>query len=482
MRTWFVRGARPTASSLLLLVSLFLLPVPPVYAYSVLSHEAVVDMAWKDSIEPLLKARFPQATDDDLNHAHAFAYGGSVIQDIGYYPHGEKFASDLLHYVRSGDFIRAMVNESSDLDEYAFALGALAHYSSDTNGHPAVNEATAYEYPKLRAKYGPRVTYDEDPVAHLRTEFGFDVVQIGRGRYATDDYHKFIGFEVAKPLIERAFRDIYGFELKEIMPSEDHAINSYRYDVSTLIPEFTRVALVQYGEELKKQDPHFDRKKFVYRMRRAEFEKQYGKNYEKPGRGAHVLAFLVRILPKVGPLKALQLKLPDAHVEALYLNSLDKTEEHYHARLTELKSQPMTREAKIDLPNRDLDTGAPTRLKEYALADHTYDRLVILIVKKGKPVPPDLRENILTFYDGPPAPPSDRQPATKKTEAHTKDEAEVRHALEVLRAAKPTEIKTSDEPTEEQQPPAPKPDAAHPSPKPDAVPPPPPANAPNNPS
>ncbi|HWZ11579.1 MAG TPA: zinc dependent phospholipase C family protein, partial [Acidobacteriaceae bacterium] len=143
MRTWFVRGARPTASSLLLLVSLFLLPVPPVYAYSVLSHEAVVDMAWKDSIEPLLKARFPQATDDDLNHAHAFAYGGSVIQDIGYYPHGEKFASDLLHYVRSGDFIRAMVNESSDLDEYAFALGALAHYSSDTNGHPAVNEATA---------------------------------------------------------------------------------------------------------------------------------------------------------------------------------------------------------------------------------------------------------------------------------------------------------------------------------------------------
>jgi hypothetical protein len=345
-----------------------------------------------------------------------------------------------------------------------------------------VNEATAYEYPKLRAKYGPRVTYDEDPVAHLRTEFGFDVVQIGRGRYVSDDYHKFIGFEVAKPLIERAFRDIYGFELKEIMPSEDHAINSYRYDVSTVIPEFTRVALVQYGKQLKKEDPQFNRKKFVYRMRRSEFEKQYGKDYTKPGFGARFLAFMVRILPKVGPLRALQLKIPDAHVEALYLKSLDTTEEHYHGRLTELKSQPMTREAKIDLPNRDLDTGAPTRLKEYALADHTYDRLVILIVKKGKPVPPELRANILAFYDGPPAPPSDRQPAKKKTEEHIKDEAEVRHALEVLRAAKPDQLKTSDEPTEEQQPPAPKPDAAHPSPKPDAVPPPPPASEPKNPS
>jgi hypothetical protein len=327
-----------------------------------------------------------------------------------------------------------------------------------------VNEATAYEYPKLRAKYGPRVTYDEEPVAHLRTEFGFDVVQVGRGRYANDDYRNFIGFEVSKPLIERAFRDTYGFELKEIMPSEDRAINSYRRDVSTLIPEFTRVALVQYGKQLQKEDPHFDRKKFVYRMSRSEFDKQYGKDYAKPGKGAHILAFLVKILPKIGPLKALQLKIPDAHVEELYLKSIDKTEEHYHGRLTELKTQPMTREAKIDLPNRDLDTGTPTRIREYALADHTYDRLVMLIVKKDKPVPPDLRENILAFYDGPPAPPSDRQPAKKKTEAHIKDEAEVRHALEVLRAAKPDQLKTTDEPTEEQAPPVPKPDAAPPSP------------------
>ncbi len=450
-------GVKPTAI-FVLLVLLCVWSVPRrAHAYSVLTHEAIIDLAWKDTLVPLLKARFPKATEDDLNRAHAFAYGGSVIQDLGYYPHGEKLFSDLLHYARSGDFVMNLINDASDIDEYAFALGALAHYSADDNGHPAVNEATAYEYPKLRAKYGPKVTYDEDPVAHLRTEFGFDVVQVGRGRYAGDDYRKLIGFEVSKPLLERAFRDTYGFEVKEIMPSEDRAINSYRHDVSTLIPEFTRVALVQYGKQLKKDDPTFDRKKFVYRYSRSEYEKQYGKDYQKLGTGARFLSFLTRILPKVGPLKALQLKIPDAHVEDLYLKSIEKTEDHYRERLAALKTQPMTRDAKIDLPNQDLDTGDATRLKEYALADHTYDHLVMRIVKDSKPIPPDLRENILSFYAGPAADPSDRQRATKKTEAHVKDDAEVKRDLTLLRAAKPDQVKTTDAPSDDQPAPESKP-------------------------
>lgn len=416
--------------------------------YSVLSHEAVVDLAWKDSIVPLLKARFPDATDDDLTRAHAYAYGGCVIQDLGYYPHGDKLFSDLLHYVRSGDFVVALINDSTDLNEYAFALGALAHYVSDTDGHPAVNVATADEYPKLRAKFGPKVTYDEDPVAHLRTEFGFDVSQVGKGRYAGDDYKNFIGFEVSKPLLERAFHDTYGFEVKDIMPSEDRAINSYRHDVSTLIPEFTRVALVQYGKQLQKDNPSFDKKKFVYRASRAEYEKKYGKDYQHPGFGARVLAVFVRIMPKVGPMRALKLQIPDSHVEDIYLKSLDQTGTDYRALLLSLQSQPMRREVKLDLPNRDLDTGSPTNLKEYALADHTYDRLVMRIVKQAEPVPAALRQNVLDFYAGPPVDASDRQTATAKTEAHVKDTAEVQHDLALLRAAKPNQLKTTDMPGE----------------------------------
>src|SRR6266581_2886500 len=88
-------------------------------AYSVLTHEEVVDLLWKDAIRPLLAQRFPDATPDDLKKAHAFAYGGSLIQDMGYYPFGNKYFSDLLHYVRSGDFVVNLIEESSSLNEFA---------------------------------------------------------------------------------------------------------------------------------------------------------------------------------------------------------------------------------------------------------------------------------------------------------------------------------------------------------------------------
>jgi len=127
------------------------------FAYSVLTHEEIVDLLWKDEIRPLLLKRFPALTDDQLKQAHAYAYGGAVIQDLGYYPFGSKEFSDLTHYVRSGDFVNEMLLESQDANEYAFAMGALAHYASDIAGHPAVNQAVAIEYPKLRAKFGNSV-------------------------------------------------------------------------------------------------------------------------------------------------------------------------------------------------------------------------------------------------------------------------------------------------------------------------------------
>ncbi|MEY2394881.1 MAG: hypothetical protein QOF94_1226, partial [Acidobacteriaceae bacterium] len=158
-------------------------------AYSVLTHEQVVDLVWKDNIIPLLKNRFPAATDEELKKAHAFAYGGSLIQDMGYYPFGSKYFSDLTHYVRSGDFIVNMLNEATDLNEYAFALGALAHYAADNSGHPTINKAVGIQFPKLRKKYGDIVTYEDDPKAHIRTEFGFDVTQVAKNRYTSDRYH-----------------------------------------------------------------------------------------------------------------------------------------------------------------------------------------------------------------------------------------------------------------------------------------------------
>src|SRR5271166_1103109 len=158
-------------------------------AYSVLTHEEIVDLVWSDELRPLLLKRFPALTEDQLMEAHAYAYGGAVIQDLGYYPFGSVEFSNLVHYVRSGDFVRELLLQSQDADEYAFALGALAHYSSDITGHPTVNQAVAIEYPKLRAKYGTSVRYAQDKTAHLKTEFGFDTAQVAKNRYAPEQYH-----------------------------------------------------------------------------------------------------------------------------------------------------------------------------------------------------------------------------------------------------------------------------------------------------
>src|SRR5436305_6865186 len=244
--------------------------VLPGRSYSVLTHEQIVDLAWQDQIRPLLLKRFPQATPDDIKQAHAYAYGGSVVQDMGYYPFGNKYFSDLVHYVRTGDFVAALVEEASDINEYAFALGALAHYSSDNMGHPAINQVVAIEFPKLKAKFGNEVTYADDHKAHIRTEFGFDMVQVAKNRYTSDRFHDFIGFEVATPLLERAFQKTYGLSLDETLGGdEDVAISSFRRAVSKFVPEMTRVALLNKRQVLVRDTPNFDKRKFLYHLTRT---------------------------------------------------------------------------------------------------------------------------------------------------------------------------------------------------------------------
>src|ERR1700720_4755622 len=307
-------------------------------AYSVLTHEEIVDLAWKDSFLPALKKRFPAATDDDLKKAHAFAYGGSLVQDMGYYPFGNKYFSDLTHYVRSGDFIINLIDEASDLNEFAFALGALAHYSADNLGHPTVNQAVALEFPKLRKKFGNEVTYADNPKAHIRTEFGFDVTQIAKNRYTSDRYHDFIGFEVSKPVLERAFQDTYGVPLNEVLPKEDLAVGTFRRAISTIIPEMTRVALLAREKELVAETPNFNSRKFRYYLSRANYQKEWGKGYRRPGFGTRVLAFFLKFVPKVGPFKALDFKIPTRTTEDLYIASVNRTLDDYKPLLTQVRA------------------------------------------------------------------------------------------------------------------------------------------------
>ena len=372
--------------------------------YSVLTHEEIVDLVWKDQIRPMLVARFPQSTDDELKQAHAYAYGGSVVQDMGYYPFGNKYFSDLVHYVRTGDFVVALIRDSSNVNEYAFALGALAHYASDNTGHPTINQVVAITFPKLRRKYGQEVTYVDDPKAHIRTEFGFDMEQVAKNRYTSDNFHDFIGFNISKAVLERAFAETYGLQLQDVMHNEDLAIGTFRRAISRIVPEMTRVALVSRRDEIVRDTPNFNEKKFLYHLSRASYQKEWGNGYRKPGFGTRVLAFFLRIVPKVGPFKALAFKVPTTQTEDMYVKSINKTVDDYSARLREEKA------GELKLADMDFDTGRPTRAGEYSLADKTYAHLLDDLAKHNfDQASPELRQNILSFYGDPNA-----QVATKK--------------------------------------------------------------------
>ena len=403
-------------------------------AYSVLTHEEVVDLLWKDQIQPLLTNRFPNASDEDLRRAHAYAYGGSLIQDMGYYPFGNKFFSDLTHYVRSGDFIVNLIDESSDLNEYAFALGALSHYSADNMGHPTINESVGLSFPKLREKYGPMVTYEDNPKAHIRTEFGFDMTQVAKNRYTSDRYHDFIGFEVSKPLLERAFQDTYGVPLSDVIANEDLAVGSFRRAISKIIPEMTRVALLARKKELVAETPNFNSRKFRYYLSRADYQKEWGKGYRRPGFGTRVLAFFLKFVPKVGPFKAVDFEIPTQRTEDLYIASVNRTLENYRSLLVELKKR------NLQLPNTDFDTGKVTSAGEYALTDKSYAHLLDQLARdKFQQITPELQENILTFYRDTNAP-----IATKKKAS---DWEKTQSQIDQLKAVTPQEssvIQTSE--------------------------------------
>lgn len=387
-----------TSLTLALILILSAFPIPSA-AYSVLTHEEIIDLLWLDEIRPMILQRYPSTTTEQLRQAHAYAYGGCLLQDMGYYPFGNKFFSDLVHYVRSGDFVINLMNEAQDINEYAFALGALAHYTSDITGHPAVNRAVAQQFPKLQKKYGQEVTYEESPSAHIQTEFGFDVVQIAKQRYSSDAYHDFIGFEVSKPVLERAFQDTYGLELTDIFGDVDKAIGSFRHAVSTLIPKMTKVALATHKVQLVKEDPNFTKQKFLYNLSRAQYQKNWGNNYQEPGVGTKILAWILKVLPKIGPLKALEIKTPNAQTENLYLKSVNNTVDQYRTNLADVKT------GTLRLTNADLDTGKTTEPGEYNLTDDTYAKLLDKLAdKKYATLNPTLQANILWFYQNPQSP------------------------------------------------------------------------------
>jgi hypothetical protein len=392
-----------------IVVALCLGTSPPAHAYSVLAHEAAIDAAWERELRPLLRQRFPRATPEEIERARSFAYGGSVIQDLGYYPFGNKFFSNLLHYARSGDFVEALIKEARTVDELAFALGALAHYANDITGHPqAVNVSVPRTFPKLRAKFGDTITYVQAPKQHVIVEFSFDVARAARGRYDFTQYRSLIDFQVATPLLERAFRDTYGLEMGEVFGDEERAISTYRYSVSQLIPALTQAAWRDKRDEILKTWPDADRERVVFAYTPIDYEQAYGHDYQKPGRLARFLAVVYRLVPKVGPLKPLAFKAPTTDVDHLFEDSLAQS----HARFDTLLRA--ARAGRLDLPNTNFDTARPSRAGDYTLADDTHAEWLESLAKDGfAGASAPVRRTLASYYQGA-TPPDGRDKKARK--------------------------------------------------------------------
>jgi hypothetical protein len=363
-------------------------------AYSVLTHEALIDASWARFIKPLLKSKYPGSSDDQLREAHAYAYGGSLLADMGYYPFGSTYFTDLAHYVRSGDFVENLLNEAQNVDEYAFAVGALCHYYADEYGHSLATNLTVPEvYPKMEKKFGPVVTYDEDHISHSRVELSFDVLEIARGNYASTTYHDFIGFQVSKPLLERAFLKTYGEDINDVFGNIDLAISTFRWAVKSLFPTVTHSAWRLKKDDIKKMHPSINEHKFHYKMKNKAYFKEFGSSREKPTFKEAIVSFIITIIPKIGPFKALKFKDVGPDGEKKFIASFDTSLSVYERALTRLD------QGKVALPDIDYDTGKPTTPGEYGLCDKTYnDLLDKLSGNKFVDLTAPLQQNILNFY------------------------------------------------------------------------------------
>lgn len=364
---WFLRQL---TASLIGMVLLITFPASS-QAFSVLAHQAIVDQAWDHTILPEVRRQFPDASEQDLNEAHAYARGGSHLPDLGYFPLGSHLFSDLLHYVCTGDFITRLLNEASSANEYAFALGMLAHYEADVIGHAeATNLAVPLIYPKLAQQYGEDVTYADSPSAHLETEFRFDVLQAAHRHDIPGLFEHSIEFKVPQEFLEKVFRETYGLELRDLFVSYDVAINTYRWGFRTLIDEGTGIAWALYSQDIESLEPGVTSKQFVQVTSRADFAHEFGKAFLEPGYFVRLVGFVGNLLPSIGPLKRLPYKPLPQKVQQLYFRAFRNAYEEY------LREVGAIAKDRAVLANLNLDTGRGSQFDRYPPADKTYVELL----------------------------------------------------------------------------------------------------------
>ncbi len=400
----------------------------PGESYAIFTHQELIDLAWDRSIRPVLLNRYPGLTKRQLEDARAYAYGGSVIQDMGYYPVGHRFFSDLTHYVRTGDFITALFRTARNANELAFAIGALSHYVGDSIGHSeAVNPSVAATFPDLVRKYGHVITYEENPVDHVRVEFGFDVAQIANRRYTPEEFRRHVGFLVADQALDRALLATYGLGLAETLGHVRPGAQSYRFSVHKLMPLYARTEVVRIRGRLNQETDNEPMRRYLAALGGLAREHQWADEYRSPGVKAHFFALLFDVLPPIGLLRAVDTKAPTAKTEDLFVRSVNHASAEFSGNLAAYAGGPDHFRPR----NLDLDTGYPVAPGRYRLTDQTYALLLDrLAAKPAVPLPSGLVQNIDAYYSDPHAPIT-----TKSIPAAWK---QVQHNLAILQGRGPS--------------------------------------------
>jgi hypothetical protein len=397
-----------------------LLPLAASYrssAYSLLTHEQLIDLTWQDSVVPLLLSKYPNLTAADLDRARAYAYGGCVIQDIGYYPFGDQSFSNLTHYVRTGDFVVNLFRNATNANELAFAVGALSHYIGDSVGHSeATNLAVPVEFPGLRAEYGPVVNYAEGRHQHVQTEFAFDINEIEHHRVAPLRCLRHIGLKVPVHQLALAYYQTYGLTDFAGHHRRRFKVREYRWAVRTFIPRIAySVTVLHRNRELA--DPNTPDAIEIEKEAAAIGALYHWDSYrgKKPRFETYLLAGVLFILPKVGPLSLVAVKGPTVATEADYMHSVAQSTAGLRfalARFTPAAARhgapagaiaPATpfgpRDPRHPLPNRDLDTGHVIQPGGYPLTDSTYANLLHRIVAHPEqPIPPGIKSDLQAYY------------------------------------------------------------------------------------
>jgi Zinc dependent phospholipase C len=423
-----IRGLklRRWVAPLTLCIPLILAWPPSGKAYGVLTHQQLIDQAWNTVIVPILLNRFPSLTTEQLKEAHAYAYGGCIVQDFGYYPFANAFFSDLTHYVRTGDFIQKLFQHAHTANEYAFAIGALSHYVGDTIGHSrATNPSVAIAFAKLGAKYGSSVNYAQGKQQHVRVEWAFDASQAAKLRLAPAAYVDHIGLEVPREQLAAAFYETYGIPLREIVSGPLPAMKTFRFGARSFLPHFTYAEAVLHKGRFPTDTPGAELEQYERQIGQLPKEEGWDQYRRKPGFQTHLLAGLIVILPKIGPLQMLAIKVPTEETERAYIASVNLSTAALAVYLRQLMG------TKIDpgLEDRDLDTGQKVVPGGYPLTDKTYAQLLARITKvPAEPIPAGLKQDIVAYYADPAAPISTRK--------KPKEWAAVQERLQVLTGMK----------------------------------------------